>query len=134
MYGCFSFCLVTCKCNITLIEHNVSVTEDCYICGKLLDHTDCKIILDTVGSKSFTSKTFYLNCPLLCSLPKFVSRIKKILVDNGHYVDVLFVIPVAISPCGYRFEVYTLVSEIHHNVGHGNRSEKCACSRRSNQY
>ena len=42
-------------------EHEVSITEDCYIHGKLLDGTDCKILLDMGASKPFMSKTFYLN-------------------------------------------------------------------------
>ena len=62
------------------------------------------------------SKTFYLNCPSLHSLLKFVSRTKNILVGNGHYIVVLFVIPVVINLYGYIFDVYTLVSEIHDNM------------------
>ena len=92
------------------------ITEDCYIQGKLLDDTDCKILLDAGASKPFISKTFYLNCPSLHSLPKFVLRTKNILVGNGQYVGVLFVILVVIDLHGYRFEVYTSIAEIHDNV------------------
>ena len=62
------------------------------------------------------SKTFYLNYPSLHSLPNFVSKTKVILVGNGQYVGVLFVIPVVINLEGHGFEVYTLVSEIHNNA------------------
>ena len=35
-------------------------------------------------------------------------------MDN--FVSVLFIIPVIINVYGHRFEIYTLVSEIHENV------------------
>ena len=38
-------------------------------------------------------------------------------MGNGQYVSVLFVIPVIIDIHGHRFEIFTLVSEIHDNVG-----------------
>ena len=41
---------------------------------------------------------------------------KNILVGNGHYIGVLFTIPVMIKSQGHRFKVYTLVSETHDNV------------------
>ena len=62
------------------------------------------------------SKTFYLNCPSLHSLPKLVLRKKNILVGNGQYVGILFVIPVVINLHEHKFEAYTLVSEIHVTV------------------
>ena len=37
-------------------------------------------------------------------------------VGNGQCVSVLFIIPVIIDVHGHRFEIYTLVSEIHENV------------------
>ena len=37
-------------------------------------------------------------------------------VGNGQYASVLFVIPIIPDIHGHRFEVYTLVSEIHENV------------------
>ena len=37
-------------------------------------------------------------------------------MGNGQYVSVLFVIPVIIEIPGHRFEIFTLVSKIHHNV------------------
>ena len=41
---------------------------------------------------------------------------KKIQVGHRQYVVVLFMIPVIIDIHGHRFEVFTLVSEIHENV------------------
>ena len=37
-------------------------------------------------------------------------------MGNGQYVSVLFVIPVIIDRQGHRFEIFTLVSEIHNNI------------------
>ena len=42
---------------------------------------------------------------------------KNNLVDNDQCVDVLFIIPITINFQRLRFEVYTLVSEIHDNEG-----------------
>ena len=52
----------------------------------------------------------------LHSLPKFASKIQRIQVVNGQFVTVLFIIPIIIDVHGHRFEIYTLVSEIHENV------------------
>ena len=41
---------------------------------------------------------------------------REIQVGNGQYVSVLFVIPVIIDIHRHRFEIFTLVSEIHDNV------------------
>ena len=49
-------------------------------------------------------------------MPKFTSTTEIIQVGNGQYVGVLFVMPVIITIQNYRFEVFTLVSEIHENV------------------
>ena len=49
-------------------------------------------------------------------MPKFASKTQRIQVGNGQFVSVLFIIPVIIDVHGHRFEIYTLVSEIHKNV------------------
>ena len=49
-------------------------------------------------------------------MPKFTSSTRRIQVGNGQYVGVLFVIPVIIRIQKHRFEIFTLVSEIHENV------------------
>ena len=61
-------------------------------------------------------KSYYLRCKTLHALPKFSSNMQRIQVGNGQYVIVLFVIPVIIDIHGHRFEIFTLVSEIHDNV------------------
>ena len=81
-----------------------------------MDGTECQILLDTGATKSYVSKSYYLQCKTLHALPKFSSNTQKIQVGNGQYVSVLFVIPVIIDKHGHRFEIFTLVSEIHDNV------------------
>ena len=49
-------------------------------------------------------------------MPKFASKTQRVKVGNGQCVAVLFVIPVIVDIHGHRFEVFTLVSEIHDNV------------------
>ena len=41
---------------------------------------------------------------------------QRIQIGNGQCVTVLFIIPVIVDKHGHRFEIYTLVSEIHENV------------------
>ena len=99
-----------------MIEEKFSITEQGYTEGKLLDGTECQILLDTGASKSFMSKSHYLHCKSLHALPKFALKIQRIQVGNGQYVSVLFIIPIIIDIHGHRFKIYTLVSEIHENV------------------
>ena len=54
-----------------------------------------------------------MQCKSLQALPKFASTMQRAQVGNGQCVAVLFVILVVIDVCGHRFEVFTLVSEIH---------------------
>ena len=74
------------------------------------------MLLDTGGTKSFMSRSYYIHFKSLHSLPKFASKTQRIQVVNGQYVRVLFIIPVIIDVHGHRFEIYTLVSETHENV------------------
>ena len=50
------------------------MTEQEYTPGKLLDSTECQILLDTRSSKSFMSKSHFLCCKSLHSLAKFPSK------------------------------------------------------------
>ena len=97
-------------------EESFPISEHGYTSGRLLDGTECQLLLDTGASKSFMSKSFYMHCKSLHSLPKFASKTQRIQVGNGQCVSVLFVIPVIIDVHRHRFEIYTLVSEIHENV------------------
>ena len=84
--------------------------------GELLDGTECEILLDTGMSKSYMSKSYYMQCKSLHVMPKFTSTTRRIQVGNGQYVGVLFVIPVIITIQRRRFEIFTLVSKIHENI------------------
>ena len=86
-------------------EERFSMSEQGYTTGKLFDGTECQILIDTGASKAFMSKSHYLHCKSLHSLPKFTSKTQRIQVDNGQYVSVLFVIPIIIDIHGHRFEI-----------------------------
>ena len=76
-----------------MLEEKFPITEQGYTVGKLLNGMECQILLDTGASKSFMSKSYYLHCKSLYSLPKFTSKMQRIQVGNGQYVNVLFVVP-----------------------------------------
>ena len=98
------------------VEEIFLIKEQGYKVSKLLDGTECQILLDTGVSKSYMSKSHYLHCTSLHSLSKFASKTPRIQVCNGQYVSILFVIPIIIDIHDYRFEIYTLVSKIHENI------------------
>ena len=77
---------------------------------------ECQILYDTGASKPFMSKSYYLRCKSLHSLPKFASKTQRIQVGNGQYISVLFIIPIVIDIHGHRLEIFTLALEIHENV------------------
>ena len=54
-------------------EESFSISEHGYTLGKLLDGTECQLLLGTGASKSFMSKSFYMRCKSLHSLPKCAS-------------------------------------------------------------
>ena len=59
-------------------EEKIPISEQGYMVGSLLDGTECQILLDTGGSKSFMSKmSNYLKCKSLHLLPKFASKNSK---------------------------------------------------------
>ena len=97
-------------------EERFPISEQGYTIGKLLDGTECQILLDTEASKSFMSESHYLHCKSLPSLPKSASKTQRIQVGNGQFISELLIIPIIIDIHGHRFEIYTLVSEIHENV------------------
>ena len=75
-------------------EMSFPISENGYTLGRLLG-----------GTKS------------LHTLPKVAASTQRIQVGNGQCISVLFIIPVIIEVHGHRFEIYTLVSKIHENVG-----------------
>ena len=97
-------------------EEKFPISGQGYMHGKLLDNTECSILIDTVASKSYMSKSYYMQCKSLHALPKFASTIQRVHVGNGQCIAVVFVIPVIVDIHGHRFEVVTLLSENHDNV------------------
>ena len=97
-------------------EERFSISSQGLASGKLLDGIECQVLLDTGATKSYMSKSYYLQCKALHALQKFLSNTQKIQVGNGQYISVLFVIPVIIDIQGHRFKIFTFVSEIHDNV------------------
>ena len=97
-------------------EENFPIITHGYTKGKLIDGTDCDILVDTGTSKSYMSKSYFMRCKCLHSLPKFTSTTTRIQVGNGQYVGILFIILVIMTIQNHRFEIFTLVSEIHENV------------------
>ena len=84
-------------------EESFPISEHGYTLEKLLDRTECQVLLATGASKSFMSKSYYVYCKSLHSLPKFTSKTQRIQVGNGQFVSVLFMIPVIIDIHGHRF-------------------------------
>ena len=83
---------------------------------QLLDGTECNILVDTGTNKSYMSKSYFLRCKSLHSLPKFTSTARRIQVVTRQYRGELFVIPVIMTIQKHIFEIFTLVSEIHETV------------------
>ena len=92
------------------------LSEQGYMVRKLLDWTECQILLDTRESKSFMCKSHYLWCKSLHLLSKFASKMQRIKVGNGQFVSILFIIPIVINIHGHIFNIFMLVSEIYENV------------------
>ena len=102
---------------IIKVEEKFPISGQGYMHGKLLDNTECRILIDTGASKSYMSKSYYMWCKSLHTLPKFASTMQtRLQVGNGQYVAVLFVIPVIVDIHGHKSGVFMLVSEIHDNV------------------
>ena len=59
-------------------EEKFLITGQGFTSGKLLDHTECQILLDTGATKSYMSKYYYLSCKSLHALPKFSSNTQRI--------------------------------------------------------
>ena len=75
-----------------MVEQRFPISKSGYTVSKLMDGMECQLLLDTGGSKSFMSKSYYLWCKALHSLPKYASKMQRIQIGNGQYVSVLFII------------------------------------------
>ena len=79
-------------------EEPFPISEHGYTSCRLLDG---QLLLDMGATKSFMSKSFYMHCRSLHSLPKFASKTQRIQVGNGQCVSVFFIIPVIIDVHGH---------------------------------
>ena len=48
-----------------MVEQKFPIPKSGYTVGKLVDGTECQILIDTGASKSFMSKSYYLICKAL---------------------------------------------------------------------
>ena len=62
------------KNNKIKVEESFPISQQGYTLGKLLDGTECQILLDTGANKSFMSKSDYVCCKSLHSLPNSHQR------------------------------------------------------------
>ena len=67
-------------------EEKFPISGQGYTSGKLMDKTECTILIDTGTSKSYMSKSYYMRCKSLHVLAKFTSTTQRIQVGNGQYV------------------------------------------------
>ena len=83
-------------------EEKFPISGQGYTNGKLLDNTKCSILRDTGASKSYMSKSYYMQYKSLHPLPKFASTMQRVQVGSRECVAVLFVIQVIIDVCRHR--------------------------------
>ena len=79
--------------NYKLKAEYFPISEQGYTLGKLLDRTECQLLLDMGASESFMSKSYYICCNSLHSLPQFASKRQRTQVGNGQFVSVFFYYP-----------------------------------------
>ena len=60
------------------VEETFPISEQGNTVGKLLDGSECQILLNTGARKSFMAKSHYLQCKPLHLLPKFASKTQRI--------------------------------------------------------
>ena len=77
LFGAYRPCLA-CIAPLVQYSSNAPVTGQGFTSGKLLDGTGCQILLNTGATKSYMSKSFYLKCKCLHTLPKFASHTQRI--------------------------------------------------------
>ena len=62
---------------INKAEEKFPISAQGYTNGKLLDNTECSILIDTGASKSYMPKSYYIQCKSLHALPKFASSMQS---------------------------------------------------------
>ena len=59
-------------------EKTILISDQWYAEGKLLDITECQILIYMGASLLFMSKIFYLRCKAIQALPNFTSKTQRI--------------------------------------------------------
>ena len=67
-------------------EESFPILEHGYTSGRLLDGTECQLLLGTGASKSFMSKSFYMQFKSLCSLPKLLQGLKEYNLETVNVI------------------------------------------------
>ena len=55
-------------------EGKFPITGQGFVSGKLLDDTECQMLLDMGATKSYMSNSYFLQCKTLYALPEFSSN------------------------------------------------------------
>ena len=66
-------------------EESFPMTARGYARGQLSDGTDCDVLIDTGANKSYMSKSYFLQCKNLHTMPKLTSSNQKnsgLAMDN----------------------------------------------------
>ena len=79
-------------------EERFPITGQGFASGILLDGMECQILLDTGATKSYMSKSYYLQYKTLHALPKFSSNTQRIQVGNGQICQCTIC-----NPSDYRY-------------------------------
>ena len=98
------------------VEETLPISEQGDKVRKLLDGTECQILLDTGASKSYMCKSHYLHCKSVYSLPKFASKTQRSQVGNGKFVSVLFIIQIIVDIPGHKFKIYTYCDSTNQTI------------------
>ena len=97
-------------------EESFPISEHGYTLGRLLDGTECQLLLDMGASKSFMSKSFICNVSHSTLYQYLLQKHKGYKLEMVNVLNVLFITLVIVDIHGHKFEIYMLVSEIHENV------------------
>ena len=58
-------------------EEKFQISGQGYTHGKLLDNTECRILIDTGASKSYMSKSYYMQCKSFTHYQNLLQQCKE---------------------------------------------------------
>ena len=70
--------------NTLKAEESFPISEHGYTLGRLLDGTECQLLLDTYASKSFMLTSFYMQCKSFHSLQNLPQGHKEYRLEMGN--------------------------------------------------